>query len=163
VFVLSGNTLAGGQEAAQAKDDVFQWGGPGYDSARTKGSTRFTASIGKDDDTTGKAIVEILVDSKETWEDIVELSLISGDGTVSVTSIRRWKSQKHITASWSCVFFADNIKQLPDEGLIVAWNSNRKRILSEKTDFRPIKAMIAAAQRNKTKPLPNKADTGDGK
>jgi hypothetical protein len=163
-FVLLGNPVAVRQEAAQAQDVVLQWGGPGYDHARAKkGSTRFAANIGKDDDTAGKAVVEILVDSKKTWGDLAQLSLRSRDGTESVTSIRRWKSQRHITAPWICVFFAAEIKQLPDDGLIVAWDSNGKQILSEKTDFRRIKAMIADPERNKTKPLPNETDAGDGK
>lgn len=163
LFFLLNSSPAWGQDFVKVKEGVLQWGGPGYDITRIKGSTRFTAKIGKQDSETDRMLVEIVVDSSETWEDLGKLSLMSADGTVTVTSIGRYKSMRHVTASWACVFFEDDIKQLPDHGLIVAWNSTSKQILSEKTDFRPIKAMVADVQRNQEKPLSKNAHAGDGK
>jgi|688.fasta_scaffold222605_3 hypothetical protein len=143
VFILPGSSMTWGQEVAQENGGTLRWGGPGYDAVRIKGSTRFAAEIGKIADSTGKTILKIRVDSKETWEDLEKLSLTSEDGKVSVTSKGRGKYQRHITAAWVCIFSAEEIKQLPDEGLIVAWDSNGKQLLSEKADFRPLKGMLA--------------------
>jgi hypothetical protein len=145
VAILLDYSVVSGQHPAQSNHRVLKWGGPGFDRAKIEGETRFAAELGEIDKTTGKAALKILVDSQETWEDLDKLSLTSEDGKVSVRTTRIGKLQRHVSAPWVCHFLADDIKQLPEVGFIVGWNSNGKQVLSESTDFRSIKAMVATS------------------
>ncbi len=156
-------TKASQQQSVQLKGGFLRWGGKGYDHRRLKESTRFAARIAsKADDRTG-TLVEIWVDTKETSGDLAKLILASGSGMSTAISIRRWKSHRHITAPWVCVFSAADIKRLPGSGHIIAYDAASNQLLAEETDFRRIKAMIAAAETDNDEGSPNKTDAGDGK
>jgi hypothetical protein len=163
MFMLLSVSSVGAQETIQMEDGVFRWGGSGYDSSRLKGSTRFLARSGATDDPTRKATVEIVVDTIETWQDLTKLFLASPDSRVLARSVSCGKSHRHIEAPWICIFLVEDVLQLPDEGLIVAKDETGKEVLSEKTDLRPIKAIISAAGGAKAKLLSKKTNAGDGK
>lgn len=146
------------------KTGVLRWGGPGYDSARSKGSTRFAAQVASmDGDVSDKPTVEIVVDTEETYQDLGKLILVSYDNSVSATSIRRWKSQRHYTAPWTCVFLVEDIKRLPDEGQLIAKDSSGKTVLTEEMNIGRLKALIADMRIDKTKMPSNRTGAGAGK
>lgn len=151
------------KQSVQLKGGFLRWGGKGYDSARLKWSTRFAALVADKADDTAGMLVEIWVDTKETSGDLAQLILASEGGMSTATSIRRWKSHRHVTAPWICVFAAEDIKRLPKRGHIIANDSASNQLLAEKTDFQPIQAMIAAAEIDDAEASPNKPDAGDGK
>ncbi len=134
------------EQSVQLTGGFLRWGGKGYDSAQLKGSTRFAARIAaKTDDTIG-VFVEVWVDTEETSENLATLILASESGMSTATSIRCRKSHRHITAPWVCVFSAQDIKALPSRGHIIAYDAANNQLLAEETDFRQLKAMIAAAE-----------------
>ena len=143
------------------KGPLLRWGGPGDDSARSKGSTRFAARVGSmDDDVSGKPTLEMVIDTEQTYKDLAKLILVSADRSESAASMRRWKSQRHRTASWTCVFLVEDINRLPDEGLVVAKDSYGKTVLTEKVNICQLKTLIADVNTDETRTAPNKNDAG---
>lgn len=143
-FLSLGNAAIFGQADGASKPPAVRWGGPGYDHLRVRlGSTRFVAQRGGVDESTKKDLIEIWVDAEKTHLDLAQVILSSNDGKISATSIRCGKSQKHITAAWICLFLAEDLVPLPDEGRLKAKDSSGNLLLDEPVDLKMIKSLLS--------------------
>ena len=117
----------------------FEWGGPGYDPA-LKNSSRFSAR--HDVYHKNENLVEILVDSQKTVEEVGEIRLVSSNGQ-EASSAQCGKAMKHITAPWACSFRIDDIKRLAGQGKIIVKNRHGDTLISDSVDLDNLSSLAA--------------------
>lgn len=123
IIILLTGTLA------LSLQNLFTWGGPGYDPALKK-SFRYSLRPHDNDD----ALMDIWVDAKETTEEVAEIRLIPANGE-AVSSKTCWAAMRHITSPWACSFQKSEVQKLTGTGNIETYDHSQRMLLKDEIDF----------------------------
>jgi len=147
LLILFGLCLVGGAStSADAIQEyntprwVLRWGGPGFDDNKDQ---RFAARITRASDSK-TVIVEIKIDSKETAYSLERVRLTADNHLVEATSLLCRKISRHETAPYGCQFAVTDIKMLPDELSLIAYDDAGRAVLKERISIAEIRQRLLA-------------------